>query len=192
MHITFDEKKTTQVAAILMKMHGKAGLLSGKNMHYIKLLKLLYLIDREALLKWGRPVTFDKYVSMNKGPVLSRTLNLITDELMPGEKSYWLEYISFPKKFVISLKKDPGQEELSVAEIDVIKEIYERYGKMSRWDLIKKVMHELPEWVDPNGSAIPIEYEDILKAAKKTPQETASILEELEHLQTSKNILVSD
>ena len=34
-------------------------------MSYMKLLKLLHLVDREALLRWGRPVSTDRYVSMD-------------------------------------------------------------------------------------------------------------------------------
>ena len=37
----------------------------GGKMSYMKLLKLLYLVDREALLRWGRPVSTDRYVSMD-------------------------------------------------------------------------------------------------------------------------------
>ena len=32
-------------------------------MSYMKLIKLLYLADREALARWGRPITTDQYVS---------------------------------------------------------------------------------------------------------------------------------
>jgi uncharacterized phage-associated protein len=47
-------------------------------MAYIKLIKLLYLADREALLRWGRPITTDRHVSMPKGPVVSQIYDLIT------------------------------------------------------------------------------------------------------------------
>ncbi len=47
-------------------------------MSYMKLIKLLYLADREALARWGRPITTDTYVAMKHGPVLSYILNLIT------------------------------------------------------------------------------------------------------------------
>ena len=33
-------------------------------MSYLKLLKLLYIVERTALLRWGRSVTFDRFVSM--------------------------------------------------------------------------------------------------------------------------------
>lgn len=182
MHPEFDEKKTTQAAALLLRLRGE------KKMHYIKLIKLLYLADRTALLKWGRPITYDHYVSMDNGPVLSKTLDLITDELKPGKDSFWLEYISEPKHFVVNLKNDPGQDELSEAEINLLKEVFEKYGKMDRWKLIEDVMHQLPEWINPHGSALPIDYRDILRASDKTPQEIASILDELNFLQSSREI----
>ena len=188
MRTKFDEKKTTQLAALLLSLKGS----SSSQMHYIKLIKLLYLIDREALLKWGRPVTYDNYVSMNKGPILSRTLNLITDEQMPGQESYWLKYISEPHNYEVVLKSNPGQKELSDAEIDLAKKVFEKFGKMDRWQLIDFVMHQLPEWEDPRGSAIPIEYKDILRAGGKTPQEMNAILNELEYLQSSRDILGND
>lgn len=187
MRTKFDEKKTTQLAALLLTQRSGA-----KRMHYIKLIKLLYLIDREALLRWGRPITYDNYVSMDKGPVLSRTLDLVTEEPMPGQESYWLKYISEPSNYEVELKRDPGQKELSDAEIELAKKVIEKFGKMDRWQLIDFVMHQLPEWEDPHGSAIPIEYKDILRAGGKTPQEMTAILDELEYLQSTKDILGND
>ena len=64
----FNEVKATQAAARLLRNRGG-------RMSYMKLIKLLYLADREALSRWGRPITTDKYVSMDKGPVLSRVLD---------------------------------------------------------------------------------------------------------------------
>ena len=69
MQLPFNEAKAAQTAARLLKLRGG-------RMSYLKLIKLMYLIDREALLRWGRPVTTDCYVSMDKGPILSRTLIL--------------------------------------------------------------------------------------------------------------------
>ena len=75
--LPFNEKKATQAAAHLLKLRG------GK-MSYMKLIKLLYLADREAILAWGRPITTDGYASMDRGPVLSRVLDLATDGEDPG------------------------------------------------------------------------------------------------------------
>ena len=45
----------------------------------LQLVKLLYFVDREALLRRGAPVTGDRMVSMDHGPVLSTTLDLINE-----------------------------------------------------------------------------------------------------------------
>jgi len=60
-------------------------------MSYMKLIKLMYLADREALLRWGRPISTDRYVSMDKGPVLSRVLDLATDGDDPSRPAIWSE-----------------------------------------------------------------------------------------------------
>ena len=130
-------------------------------MSYMKLIKLLYLADREALLRWGCPITTDRYVSLDRGPVLSHVLNLITDETDPETSSIWARVISEPTKYEVHLNEEIQEEELSDAEIDLLNEIFREYGKMSRWDLVR-ITHDLPEWVDPAGSAIPISYRDIL------------------------------
>src|SRR4051812_18447984 len=82
----YDEAKTTQAALYLLKKRGGT-------MSYMKLIKLLYLADREALLRWARPITFDRYVSMDNGPVVSQTYRLIAEDLPPGETSYWQDHI---------------------------------------------------------------------------------------------------
>src|ERR1039458_868688 len=52
----------------------------------------------------------------------------------------------------------------------------------SRWQPRKRCRSELPEWQDPNGSAIPIQYRDILRAGNKTETEVAAVEAELESL----------
>jgi hypothetical protein len=70
---------------------------------------------------------------------------------------------------------------LSEAEDKVLDEIFETFGNMTRWDLVDYV-HTLPEWRNPNGSALPIEYRDILKALNKKPADIDAIERELEAL----------
>ncbi len=180
MNLTFDEVKTTQAAAHLLK-------LGGRKMSYLKLLKLLYFVDREALNRWGRPVTFDRYFSMRHGQVLSNTLDLIDDGVPPGEedKSYWLNHISVPENFDVKLKKEAPTDELSEAEIALIDEIFKKYGHLDKWQL-RDLHHKLPEYVDPSGSCVRTEYQDILKVLGKTDAEISAILTDLQHLESTK------
>jgi len=123
---------------------------------------------------------FDCYVSMNNGPVLSQTYNIMRgDEYETGK--LWSEFVSSPVNYEVELLGDPGADHLSDAEIELIKDVFKRYGHMERWDLCDKT-HEFPEWKHPNGSSIPIDYKDILKAAGKTDIEIASIIEEIENI----------
>lgn len=177
----FREDKTTQAAAILLDLRGGT-------MSYMKLIKLLYIVDRQALISWGRPVTYDCYVSMDKGPVLSKTYDLISDGVEPGRKSYWDTYISEPEhRSVVLLKTTPG-DELSEAEVSLIRKVFDEYGHKSRWELVE-IVHEFAEWQDPEGSVIPISYHDILKASGKTEIEAATIIEELESLALFDHVL---
>ena len=166
----FKEERATQLASMILKMRG------GK-MHYLKLIKLMYLIDREALLRWGWSMTRDKYVSMDNGCVLSRTYSLIREETLGA--SYWKKFISEPQGWQVSLLAEPEFDELSKAEVGLIEEIYKEFGHWNRWKLVDYT-HSLPEWTDPKGSSIPIEYKEVMKAVGKSDQEIAETMSELE------------
>jgi len=172
--LRFNEKKATQAAAYLLRLRGG-------RMSYMKLIKLLYLADREALLGWGRPITTDRYVSMDRGPVLSRVLALTTEQDDPEAPSLWASTIGEPRNFEVELKGDAATDELSDAETQLLDRIFEEHGKLSRWELVK-LCHDLPEWKDPHGSAIPISYRDILKAGGKSDLEIAAVEDELDEL----------
>lgn len=168
----YREDKATQAAALLLKLRGAP-------MSHLKLMKLLYIAEREALLKWRRPIFFDHYVCMDHGPVLSQTLNVINGAC--EIKGPWSESISTPSKHEVQLIKDPGSEDLSEAEEALLRSVFDRYGKMSRWQ-VRDLTHAFPEWQDPKGSSIPIEYRDILRGSGMTEIETASIIDEIEEI----------
>ncbi len=170
----FNEAKAIQAAARLL-------VLRQAPMSYLKLIKLLYLIDREALIRWGRPVTTDCHVAMDHGPVVSKIYDLIVDEPPPGTQSVWRQYISEPANYEVRLLRDPGAGELSRAEEALIDEIFACHGRKSRWEVVE-YSHGLPEWQDPKGSAIPINFRDILRAGNKTDAEITAIEAELESL----------
>lgn len=178
----FNQAKATQAAARLLRLRGG-------RMSYIKLIKLLYFADREALLLWGRPITTDVYVSMDNGPVVSQIYNLIREEDKPGSRGAWRQYISQSKDFDVELlSENPPCDELSRAEENLLDKIFEKYGHLNRWDLVK-LSHDLPEWQDPHGSAFPIEYSDILRAEKKTIAEIFALEQELHSLAAAQDLV---
>lgn len=168
----FREDKAAQAAALLLK-------LKGSSMSHLKLMKLLYLAEREALLRLGRPITFDSCVSMDHGPVLSQTLNLLHGDSQTN--GLWEKTISVPANHEVSLIEDPGADKLSEAEDQLIREVFSQHGAKSRWEL-RDFSHTLAEWQDPKGSSIKLDYKDILRAGGKTDIEIETILEDIESL----------
>lgn len=171
----FNEKKATEVAAILLEKNG------GK-MNYMKLIKLMYLIDREALAEWERPLTGDSYFSLPHGPILSFVYDAITAGVERGNTSYWQKHIS-KRNYDVSLKSSPETEELSKREIKLINRMFTKYRTYDQWKLRDYCHKNLPEWKDPKGSALPIHIKDILQAVEKTPIEIAEIEDEVSNLQ---------
>lgn len=174
MRTRFREEKTTEAAARLLWHRG------GK-MSHLKLVKLLYLLDREALLRWGRPVTCDSYVSMPHGPVLSFTLDRINEpEFSQG--AYWHEHIAPKANHEVRLKQGPGtlpNAHLSPAEEALVDEVFQKYGHLTRWEL-RDLTHTLPEWEDPQGSSRPIDPADILRSSGFTEDQIREIEDDLE------------
>lgn len=170
MPMTYREEKATQAAARLLKARG------GK-MSYLKLLKLLYFADRIALVKLGRPITFDKYYSMENGPVLSQTCDLIKDMASPTLGRYWKKFIE-RSGFDVRLTKQAPNDQLSEAEEAILDKVFKKYGHMNRWDIVEAT-HKLPEYVDPGTSAIPLSYADILKAAGVDKADAKAIIADL-------------
>jgi hypothetical protein len=172
----FNEEKATQMAALLLQ-------LAGGRMYYLKLMKLMYLIDREGLLRWGWSMTNDRYISMDNGLVLSRVLNLMTEETLSD--SYWTRFISPPLSWQVELLAEPDFDELSEAEAGLIKEQYDRFHRMfgswgakDRWRLVE-FTHNLPEWKNPRGSSIPVKYEEVLRGANVPQEKIDQILQSL-------------
>ncbi len=157
-------------------------------MKYLKLIKLLYLADREALSRWGRPITTDHYVSMKEGPVVSNIYHLIGSEPLPNDESVWHKHIRTVSNWDVELVSDPSNDELSQAEEDLLNEIFQAHGHKNRWELVEET-HKLPEWKNPGTSSIPITYREILKAVNKNDAEVSASLEELKAMVAAQRVL---
>lgn len=171
----FNERKATQVAASFIK-------LCGGKLNYMKLIKLMYLAERRALLNWGRPITYDSYFSLKHGPILSTTLDLISEGEQPDSGHVWFKYISVPHNYEVSLSQDCSPDDLSEAEEFLLNQIFQEYGYFNKWDLVDHLHSDLPEWKNPGRSSIPITYRDILMAGGRLEEEIQFIEEEISNV----------
>ena len=174
----FDEVKATQAAARLVSN-------AGGQMSHLKLVKLLYIIDREAFARWGRPVSGGSYYSLPLGPVTSEILDRmrVIEGLEDESPTFWLRHLTKIGN-EMRLKADmapPGTDELSPAEIELIDEIAHTYRELTRWETRDRT-HEFGEYDDPHGSRRPIAVEDILRHVGETEEEISELRAEAEHL----------
>jgi uncharacterized phage-associated protein len=159
----FSEIKTTQMAAYLLKKQGG-------RMAYLKMLKLLYLAEREAMAKWGESMSGDMFVSMPHGPVMSETYDLIIGD----SQGYWNELIKGEAGYELSLARNietEDLEELCPAEIKIMDKVFDEFGKMGKWEIRDYTHDHCPEWQDPYGSSYPIKPESIFRAMGKTEEQ---------------------
>jgi len=179
----FSEEKVTHMASYLLIKRG------GK-MSYMKLLKLLYLAERESLLKWGETMSGDKFVSMPHGPVMSSTYNL-----MQNRDTVWNDFIDSEANCEVSIKNDVIEDdldELSIAEIKILTSIFDQFGSMGRWEVVDYTHNNCKEWQDPDGSSFPINPSDILLAKGLSEEQTSVLLQhgmEQTFLKTMKQVL---
>ena len=180
MRFVFDAKKTAQAAAYLVQ-------LNDGTLNYMKLLKLLYLADRQSLIDTGLPITGDKWVSMDHGPVLSGIYGQITMGRPILGSSPWYEYITEADGFDVSVARAPETDQLSKYEVSLLNEVFTRFGKMNKWTLVQWT-HGLPEWDDPKGSSLPIDPERILREVGRSRQEIEEINDDAEEMYFIQNL----
>ena len=161
MRFHYNARKAAQAAAYLVR-------LSGGRMDLWRMLKLLYLSDRESLIKCGTPITADHLSAMPFGPTPSQIYdNTKVDRNPLGKDAVWREFLTEnePGQNEIKLvNADFPTEQLSQFEREIIEQTFKRFGGMSM-PALSRYLHGLPEYEDPKGSSLPIDPEDILRHA---------------------------
>jgi hypothetical protein len=168
--LAFDETKATQAAVLFLK-------LAGRPLNYMGLIKLLYRADREAIRRWGLPITTDSYASMKLGPVTSHIYDRIKASANPNARpTFWTAHIQrFQNPLEVTVLRDPGNSELSPAEERLIAEIFAADGDKDRFVLADECHRDFPEWSDPGESSAPIHIADIVTALGLTEEEASHV-----------------
>jgi len=160
----FDEKRTAQAAAFFLHK-------AGGRLPLLKLMKLLYLAERESLRVYGEPISGDHLVSMPQGPVLSKTLDMMNG--WGGQtQGGWNEWIEDRSGYELALRdpsmiRTPQQDLLALSDgdLEVLEVVWTRFGHMGAFALVEYTHSSAcPEWEDPQGSSYPIPIERVLHA----------------------------
>ena len=162
MRSCLDERTAAQIAArFITKQSGV------DTRNYTKLMKLMYLVERESLSRWNKTLTGDLLSWMDMGPVLSGVLDRIRHAPFPKALSSWTEWFE-TDGYELRLVGDPGTDLLAKPVLDLIDGLHERFKDYSYGQLVNHLHRILPENPHPEeGSSLPIDYEAILEAVGK-------------------------
>ncbi|MDO5565869.1 MAG: Panacea domain-containing protein [Planctomycetia bacterium] len=162
MKFLFQFNRALQAAAYLLQK------MPNGTMDYMRLIKLLYIAERDYLGRYGEMITGDKVVAMPYGPVLSRTLDIIkeTGNADRDEIEAWKRHIR-RDSMNLTLVVDPGNGLLNRAIEEILDAVHERFKNEDVWGIVEDT-HFFPEWLDNKPGAKsrsnPISIESILYA----------------------------
>jgi len=138
---------------------------AGDEANVIRLMKLLYIADREYLLSYGEMITGDRIFAMDRGPVLSIVLDLIRGKGKREQVRKWAEYLQTIDSIQrIRLLKEPNTGSLCCASREMLDKVYARYGHLDKYEIVD-LTHDFPEWIKyyNEGTSTPIPWVDILQ-----------------------------
>jgi len=155
----YREDKATALASFFLEK-------AGGELEYLKLLKLIYLVERESLRRLSTSVTGDVFYSMKHGPVMSATFDLIKDNeaWVDFDHENWSRTIARPKGHTVRLKSRFAVDEvLSPVEVGFAESIWERFKNVDQWEMVEWIHETFPEWQE-TSSRIPISTDDVFRA----------------------------
>ena len=164
--MAYSEKRAAQTAAFFVSR-------AGGTIEILKLMKLMYLAERESFARYGEPITGDILVSMKHGPVLSKTLDHMNG-FIDSEEGGWESWISARAGHQLGLQPahDPAGRftHLSDADTEILDFIWSKFGKYSKYRL-SNITHKIcSEWEDPGDTSQLIPYSRILNCVGYKPE----------------------
>ncbi|OJU02759.1 MAG: hypothetical protein BGN83_16045 [Rhizobium sp. 63-7] len=159
--MSYEPRKAAQLIASLILKTG------GQSLNVLKAVKLVYLVDRESIKRFGFPILDEYRVSMPRGPVNSLTYSHINGEF-DLDACGWSEFLEDRAGHLIALSNSnvtpDDLDELSDADLECVNAVWEEFGGMNQWQLVEWT-HDpknVPEWEDPNGGSVVIPLQRIL------------------------------
>jgi len=149
----YDVIKAVALAKKIMK-----GCASENKLGRIKLLKLMYMSERQMYATFTKFITGDRFVSMQYGIVLSTTYNLISDNVLSlksANNKYWDANFGTEEYFVVN-KETSHTHYLEENEEQVVDSVIDTYGAIEDMHLVDMLHIILREW-EKTESSIPLD-----------------------------------
>ncbi len=152
----------------------------------LKLIKLIYLSEREFLFRHELPMLFDEFYSLPHGPICSSTLNGINGII---HEAVWDEFVARNGNKIVALKRFGPDEmdEISTAEWAVIDEIWKKFGHMTASQLRNYTHQSCSEYTETTGR-IPISYKQVLESLGN--MDADQIDQEINEMRKTESLLI--
>lgn len=173
--VRFQPKAEKIVDAILYLAH------KGLELDQYKVVKLLYLADREHFRRFGRPITFDKYVAMEFGPVASNAYDLVRKKRAFGISASDLPF-DIQKHDKIYLIGKPKREVnwniFSKSDLGILDWAADTYGNKTFSDLYELTHEHFAydrAWKNRKTKADEMRFEDFLEEDASKPSKVSDL-----------------
>ena len=143
---------------------------AGGRINVLRATKLIYLSDRASMETREHPVTGDDFFAMPFGPVNTYTYSLMNGEVEQRHTHTWAEFIAPRAGYDIPLARpiEAGAlDKLSKSDVRVLEQTWESFSDIEKYDLAEWTHKYCPEWKDPNGSSIPIQFATVYNQLRK-------------------------
>jgi len=162
----------------------------GGAVQYVKLLKLVYLADRESLKRYGHPITFDDYQALPRGPVpddLHQVLERGEHDLPEWKDAIAVVGVGEDRVVVPRNTIEQCIESLSASNIEILDHLVKLHGARHHKELVRYT-HGLGEWrkVRRAGRGTRLTYEDILVAVGRDPADAKEIAADIRAYRTER------
>ena len=176
MSFRFNISKATEAACQFLKCEGGT-------INIMKLVKLVYLLDRLSLAQRGIPVVGGTYFSLPNGPITSEFLDLINSGKVCGAgESCWDDCISDRQNHDVALVREAAPDHLSPSELDLIADVHREHGGKNQWQLRDWCHERCEEWTPLEQGRERIALERLARAVGKNEAQISRIKEEAEEL----------
>lgn len=137
---------------------------NGYKISKLKLIKLIYLTEREFIALNGFPSLLDEYYSLPHGPICSSTLNIINKKSMANETIGVFRLRG--KDVSLSIDADLWEyDHLSEADRAAAERVWSMHGSKSASQLRNYTHANCPEYTEVERGRVNIELQVLLAAA---------------------------
>lgn len=182
-----DREKLYQSVGYLIEKHGG-------RLNYMKLIKLLYIADREMINQTGYPITGDSYCSMKNGPVLSRLYDLIRGKDFGPDQIAW-NGLFRTTQYILTRSDDGVLElgDLTPREISILDCVSDKFQNHTQFDLCdylhQRDLFPEVEWQESGRTSRALPIDSIRHALGFSDAEIAEIHADDELLEKENAVL---